>query len=169
MANETTVREGSAVTTTSVTAAATFFGVAGVIFFEGALIGLVALMGPLPAFILAASACTPICALIAYAFDAGEDGRGVSPLVARARVWIARNRTRAQARAGRLADLSEGVAFAVLSLTVGPFLTTVVVKLRGPSRRTAYVLGALSSTLFSAVWVAIYAGGIAVVTKAIGI
>ena len=147
---------------------AVFLGVLGVVVSEGAIVGAVALFGPLAALGVLFLGCSAISILIAYAFDAEEARHGTAPLVGRTRAWIARKRVRAEERAERLAHLSEAVAFVVLSVTVGPFLTAIVVKVRGGSRTTAYVLCMASSAIFSAVWVAVYAGGLAVLGKALG-
>ncbi len=148
--------------------AAVALGVLGVVFSESIIIGAVVAFGPLGAFGLLFFGCSGISMFIAYAFDAEEAHRGVSPLVGRVRAWIARKRGAVEARAERVAHLSEAVAFVVMSVTVGPFLTTVAVKLRGGAPRPAYLLSLLSSAIFSAVWVTVYAGGIAVVRQALG-
>jgi len=147
---------------------AIFLGVLGVVASEGAIIASVALFGPPVAFAVLFVGCSAISVLIAYAFDAEEARHGAAPLVGRARAWIARKRERAEERARRLAHLSEATAFVVLSVTVGPLLTAIIVKVRGTNPRTAYLMCVMSSAVFSAVWVAVYAGGLAVLGKALG-
>ena len=56
----------------------------------------------------------------------------------------------------------------MLSVTVGPFLTAIVVKVRGTDPHAAYRMCVMSSAIFSAVWVAVYAGGLVVLGKALG-
>jgi hypothetical protein len=148
--------------------AALVAGAATFLFSELAIIALVAALGPVVAFVVLTAACAAVSVLIAVAFDAEDGGRGLPRPVARARAWIQRNLEAAEKRSRRFAHLSEGAAFAALSVTAGPFLTTVVVKLRGGSRRTGYALCVASSALFSAVWVAVYAGGLAVLREAFG-
>ena len=109
-------------------------------FSEGAIIATVGLFGPPVAFAVLFVGCSAISILIAYAFDAEEAKHGAAPLVGRTRAWIARKRTRAEERAQRLAHLSEATAFVVLSVTVGPFLTAIVIKVRGADRRAAYLM-----------------------------
>ncbi len=138
------------------------------VFSESIIIAAVVALGPLGAFALLFFGCGAISMFIAYAFDAEEAHRGVSPLVGKVRAWIVRKRASVEARAERVARLSEAIAFVVLSVTVGPFLTTIAVKLRGGAPRPAYLLSLLSSAIFSAVWVTVYAGGIAVVRQAFG-
>lgn len=135
--------------------------VLGGLFAEGVLVAAVALLGGPLAFVLAASACSAASILIAWAFDAEENRVGAIPLVARLRNWIRTRQAEATRRAERVAHLAWWLGFAVLSLTVGPFLTTVAVKVRGTSASRAYRLAVVSSVLFSAVWVAVYSGGIA--------
>jgi hypothetical protein len=141
-------------------------GVFGVVFAEGAIIALVALAGPLTAFGVLTFGCSAISMLIAFAFDAEDAGRGPTPLVRRTRAWIARRRAEAERRAARLAHLSEVVAFVVLSVTVGPFITTIAIKLRDGTPQRDYLLCIASSVLFSAAWVLVYSGGLAVVRQA---
>jgi hypothetical protein len=147
---------------------AVFLGVLGVVVSEGAIIAAVGLFGPPVAFAVLFVGCSAISILIAYAFDADEAKHGAAPLVGRTRAWIARKRTRAEERARQLAHLSEATAFVVLSVTVGPFLTAIVIKVRGTGQHAAYLMSVMSSAIFSAVWVAIYAGGLAVLGKALG-
>jgi len=143
--------------------------VVSVIATEGAIIAAVATFGPLLAFGILFVGCSAISLLIANAFDAEETSSGLAPLVRRTRAWIARQRARAEERARRLAHLSEATAFVVLSVTVGPFLTAIVIKVSGGgSRRSAYLMCMASSAIFSAAWVAIYSGGLAVLGKALG-
>lgn len=147
---------------------AVFLGVLGVVASEGAIIASVAVFGPLVAFVVLFVGCSAISVLIAYAFDAEEAKHGAVPIVSRTRAWIARRRARAEERARRLAHLSEATAFLVLSVTVGPFLTAIAVKVRGADPHAAYLMCVTSSAIFSAVWVTVYAGGLVVLGKALG-
>jgi hypothetical protein len=148
--------------------AAVALGVLSVVFTEGLIIALIAVVGPLAAFGTLAFGCSATTMLIAFAFDAEDAGRGPTPLVRRARAWIARRRDDARRRAERLAHLSEVLAFVVLSVAVGPFITAIVIKLRGGSPRQDYLLCIASSVLFSAVWVLVYSGGLALARQALG-
>jgi hypothetical protein len=111
--------------------------------------------------VLIAVVCSAISMTIAWVFDAEESRHGAIPVVARIRAWIATKRADATRRAERVAHLAWWLGFIVLSLTVGPFLTTVAAKVRGADPATGYALAVASSALFSAVWVVVYAGGIA--------
>jgi hypothetical protein len=147
----------------SIGAAATV--VAGVVLGEGWIIGLVAGLGPLRAFlVVAAVSCAGSC-LIGFAFDEREAKRGAFPLVARVRRWIADKRALVERRTAALANTSAVLAFVLLSVTVGPFLTAVAVKLRGGESRADYVLCVTASVIFSAVWVSVYWGGVAAVRQ----
>ena len=148
--------------------AALVAGAATFLLSELAIVGLVAALGPGAAFAVLAIGCAALSVLIALAFDAEEKGRGRTRPLARARAWINRNLEAAERRSQRFAHLSEAAAFAALSVTAGPFLTTIVVKLRGGSPRESYLLAVASSALFSALWVAVYSGGLAVLRKAFG-
>jgi hypothetical protein len=106
--------------------------------------------------------------LIAYAFDADARGGALPQVVVRTREWIERHRERAERRARQLARFSQAVAFVALSATVGPFVTTVAVKLSGRDQPADRILAMCSSALFSAVWVVVYAGGLAAVGRVLG-
>lgn len=139
--------------------------VAGVVVGEGWIIGLVAGLGPIRAFlVVAAVSCAGSC-LIAFAFDESEAKRGALPLVARIRRWIADKRADVERRTAALANVSAVLALVLLSVTVGPFLTAVAVKLRGGKPRGDYALCVASSVIFSAVWVSIYWGGVTAVRQ----
>jgi hypothetical protein len=139
--------------------------VAGVVVGEGWIIGLVAGLGPLRAFlVVVAVSCAGSC-LIAFAFDEGEAKRGALPVVARIRRWIADKRAGVEKRTAALANMSAVLAFVLLSVTVGPFLTAVAVKLRGGESRADYALCVIASVIFSAVWVSIYWGGVTAVRQ----
>lgn len=148
--------------------AALALGALSIAFSESLIIAAVVAFGTLAAFVVVFLVCGVISAFVAYAFDAEEAHRGTAPLVRRVRAWIARRRATVEARAENLAHLSEVLVFVVLSVTVGPFLTTVAVKLRGGSPKTAYALSLLSSAVFSAVWVSIYSGGVAALRHVLG-
>lgn len=137
--------------------------VLGAVLVEGAVVAAVALLGGPLAFLCVAAGCAAITTTIAWAFDADETRHGEMPLVMRVRRWIASKRDEATMRAERVARVAWWLGFVILSVTVGPFLTTIVTKVRGTDAATGYVLGVASSVIFSATWVAIYAGGIAAV------
>ena len=135
---------------------------------EIAIAGLVAAAGPVAAFAALFIGSTGLSWLVCHAFDAEPSTRGPNPLVQGARAWIDRSISRVERRSIKLARLSELSAFLVLSLTAGPLLTTVAVKLRGGDPHMHRLLAAISSALFSAVWVLIYAGGLAAVRATVG-
>ncbi len=139
--------------------------VTGGVLGDGWIIGLVAGLGPLRAFlVVAAVSCAGSC-LIAFAFDEGEAKRGALPLVARVRRWIADKRAVVERRTAALANVSSVFAFVLLSVSVGPFLTAVAVKVRGGEPRADYALCVIASVIFSAVWVTVYWGGVAAVRQ----
>ncbi len=140
-------------------------GIVGVLLSEGWIVGSVALLGPVWAFLLVSTVCSAISVVIAYAYDAQEGRHGPGVTIARLRAWIASKEEYVNRRVAALARFSEWVAFVIMSVTIGPFLTAVAVKVRGGGRGFAYALCVASSVLFSAVWVAVYSGGIAVVRK----
>lgn len=145
-------------------------GVLSVVFSESLIIAAVVAFGPLGGFAVLFFGLGAMSVFIAFAFDAEETHRGVSPLVGKTRAWIESRRTAAEAKAARLAHLSESLAFVVLSVTVGPFVTTIALKVRGGATpRQGYLLALLSSAIFSAVWVAIYSGGLTVLRTVSGI
>jgi hypothetical protein len=139
--------------------------VAGFVLGEGWIIGLVAGLGPLRAFLVVAAVSSAGSCLIAFAFDESEAKRGALPLVARIRRWIADKRADVERRTAALANVSAVLAFLLLSVSVGPFLTAVAVKLRDGEPRVDYALCVVSSVIFSAVWVSIYWGGVAAVRQ----
>lgn len=143
------------------TGAATVLGVAAAIFAEALIAALVALTHPGVAFVVLTVACSAISMLIAFAFDAETDDELRHPVVARVQAWIARHRETAASKFGRLVELSEGLAFVLLSVTAGPFITTLAMKLRGIRPGSTCPLCIATSALFSACWVAIYSGAFA--------
>ncbi|HET6352438.1 MAG TPA: hypothetical protein VFG89_09990 [Coriobacteriia bacterium] len=138
--------------------AAALLGIAGAVFAEALIAALVAWTHPAVAFAILTTVCFAISSLISVAFDLQTDDEGRHPLLTRVRRWIARHRDAAQHRFGRLASLSEGVAFVVLSVTAGPFITTLAMKLRGVPKSLATLLRLATSGLFAVCWVAIYNG-----------
>jgi hypothetical protein len=139
--------------------------VAGFLLGEGWIIGLVAGLGPLKAFlVIAAVSCAGSC-LIAFAFDESEARRGALPMVARVRRWIADKRAVVERRTAALVNMSAVLAFVLLSVSVGPFLTTIAIKIRDGGSRMDYALCVATSVIFSAVWVSIYWGGVAAVRQ----
>ena len=134
--------------------------VLGALLADAIIVAAVALGGPEVSFFAVALGSSAISVLIAYAFDVEESRGRVSPLVRRTRAWIAKNEVRAMRKAESVLRVTEWLAFALLSASVGPFLTTLVVKTRGSSAREGYVLAVASSLVFSAVWVALSGAGI---------
>ncbi len=128
---------------------------------EATVIAAAVAFGPFWGGFVVFAVCLPLSSLIVFAFDAEESRHGALPLVARVRRWIEGVRTRAELRARRVAHLAPWIGLVVLSVTVGPLLTTVVVKLRGTEPRQSYLLAAGSCALFSAVWTGIYSVGVA--------
>lgn len=147
------------------TALATLGGAVGFVLAEGWIVALVAGLGPLAAFVVVTAVSSAGSVLIAYAFDCDAE-MGTGPFIARVRRWIAEKRIRVEARMGRFAEASAVFAFVALSVTVGPFLTAIAVKLRGESPRGDYALCVLASAIFSAVWVFVYWGGVAAIRAA---
>ena len=127
---------------------------------ESWIIALAAALGWLPAVVVVTLGNTAGCFLVAYAYEAEETTHGVAYPIRRIRAWIDERRDYVQRRVHALARLSAGLAFVILSVTVGPFLTTIALKVRGTARRRAFVLAALSSAIFSVTWVTVYSGGI---------
>lgn len=147
--------------------AAVALGVLSLVLSEGLIVAAVAFLGPAGAFAVLFAGLSAASLVVAYAFDAEDARRGLSPVLSGTRRWIDRTRAAAEARAARLAHLSEWVAFVVLSVTAGPLVTTIALKIRGGVPRTGYLLSVASSALFAAVWVTVYAGGLAAVRQAL--
>jgi len=147
--------------------AAAFATVFGVLVPELAIVALVAAADPLVAFAVLFVSCTAFGWLVCFAFDAQTGSQAPRAVLARARAWIERNRAAVERRSAKLATLSEAAAFLVLSVTAGPLLTAIALKVRGGDARVHLRLTAASSALFSAVWVAVYAGGLAALTAAL--
>jgi hypothetical protein len=129
---------------------------------EGWIVVLVATLGPTLAFLVVAAVGSAGAVLVAYAYDAEEGRYGPGTLVSRVRRWIAAREHSVAGRAAALTRFSEAVALLVLSVTVGPFLTAIAIKIRGGTRATAYGLCVVSAAVFAATWVTIYSGGLAV-------
>jgi hypothetical protein len=148
-------------------AGAALAGVAGLVLSEAWLVALVAALGALRAFLVLSVGCAAVSVLIVYAFETREAQRGASQAIARVRAWIARKQGAVERRAAALAHLSAFLALVVLSVTVGPFLTAIAIGIRGHARSEAYGLAIVSSVLFSATWVVVYSGGLAVIRHAL--
>lgn len=132
---------------------------------EGWIIALTAALGWLPAVVVLTLGNTAGCLLIAYAYDAEEAAHGVARPIRRVRAWVDERRDYVERRVHALARLSAVLAFVILSVTIGPFLTTIALKVRGVVGRKALALSALSSAIFSVTWVTIYSGGISLVRE----
>jgi len=132
---------------------------------ESWIIGLVALLGGIKAFFILSIICTFISFAIVYFYDSTEAKRGRFSVSQRIRTWVTRKEKSLNPTALKLARTSKLFALIFLTVTAGPFLTTVMVKVLGYKKWTDYSLSFLSSALFSLVWATVYSGSITILAR----
>ncbi len=142
-----------------------FFAAAGIFSFllaEGWIIGLVALLGAIKAFFVLSFICICISSIIVYFYNQTEARRGPLAISQRIQAWITEKEQSLNPVTIQLARTSKLLALFFSTITVGPFLTTIVVKVLGYEKWVDYGLSFLSSLIFSIVWVSIYSGAITI-------
>jgi len=137
--------------------------VLGFIFGEAAIIAVVALLGPLLGFLALSAICAVISTIVVFAYDKGEWSKW-GP-IERVNRWVRRREGNMSRLALKLAKVSWVLAFLFSTVTAGPFVTVILLKVIGRPQTNSYLLALASSLVFSATWTAIYSGFLLVVTR----